>query len=679
MISVTGRQVRAECWRFAELLALCGLAITQPLLDLFGRNPDQFARRAGFFDAVFFALGIAIVPAAVLFVVTLALRLVSPRAETMGHRVALACLGGLAVIQAFPRSPLTLRWTLGTVAAVVLGVLSAKVTSVQIWTRWLSVAPVGFVALFLFASDVTPVLFPNEGVSKGAAQVGNPIPVVWVTFDELPLASLLDGKGGVDADLFPNFARLAARSTWFRNATTVSPNTAVALPGLLTGSYPERDGSIAGRYPDSVFTALSGTYHMNVQEPVSRVCPRDLCEPFTGDMGSSVGELWGTATRLWLSRLTGEEVTEQNRVALDEFVLQADGVSYHDPARLRYWISQLRSEHELTFHFLHAVLPHFPWIYTPSGYRYDNQPHWNFERAGIVWSGAAGVEDGQLRHLLQLQYVDAWLGAMLDELEATGLWDTALVVVTADHGVSFHGDGYIRGVDTKNPWEIMWVPLFIHGPGFRDGVVNDEDATVLDIVPTIADVLDLELPWTPDGVSLLQQPLPERPIRLLRRSQFNLLKADENGYVSIDARREFPKVLEAPKKGEGNDDLRLWRTGKYAPLVGKPISAMKLVATVGEPVELSSPSLPVVFDPNARDAPVSVIGRLPAKRDRGTNLAIALNGTIVATPLFSQANRTFATLLPETRLSEGENDLRIFLLTGPPEKPTAVEFLLRPE
>lgn len=669
------RLVRDELWRLAELVALCGLAVTQPLLDLFGRNPDQFARRADLLEAVVFAVGIAVVPAAVLLVVTMLLRLVSPRIERLGHDLVLTALLGVAVIQAFPRLAPGVRWALGLVAALVMGFLLAKVQATRTWTRWLSVAPVAFVGLFLFASDVTPVLFPNEGRSTGAAEVGNPIPVVWITFDELPTASLLDGNQKIDAELYPNFARLAASSMWFRNTTTVSPNTAVALPGLLTGTYPERDGSVAGRYPDSIFTALSGTYAMNVQEPVSRVCPRELCRPFTGEAGSSLIDLWGTAGRLWSGRMVGEEVTEQNRVDLGEFVLQADGVSYHDPARLRYWIDQLDADEVPTFHFLHAVLPHFPWIYTPSGYRYDNKPHWNFERAGVVWSGAAGVEDGQLRHLLQLQYVDAWLGAMLDQLQATGLWNKAIVVVTADHGISFHGDGYIRGVDSKNPWEIMWVPLFIHGPGFADGVVTDADATVLDIVPTIADALDMQLPWTPDGVSLLQEPLPDRPTRLLRRSQFNALKADANGYIAVDARTEFPKLLQAPRKGEGNDDLRLWRTGKYASLIGKPISAMKLVATADEPVELDSPSLPVMFDPASLDAPVSVIGRVPAKRDRGTNLAIALNGTIVATPLFSQANRAFATLLPETRLAEGENELRIFLLTGPPEKPTAVEFL----
>ena len=58
-----GSVVRAELWRFVELLALCGLAVTQPLLDLYGRNPEQFVGRAGLGDATLFALAVATVPA----------------------------------------------------------------------------------------------------------------------------------------------------------------------------------------------------------------------------------------------------------------------------------------------------------------------------------------------------------------------------------------------------------------------------------------------------------------------------------------------------------------------------------------------------------------------------------------------------------------------------------------
>ena len=60
-----------------------------------------------------------------------------------------------------------------------------------------------------------------------------------VVFDEFPLTSLLDEHYQIDSVRYPHFAALAEQSTWFRNATTVSGDTVVAVPSLLTGQYPD--------------------------------------------------------------------------------------------------------------------------------------------------------------------------------------------------------------------------------------------------------------------------------------------------------------------------------------------------------------------------------------------------------------------------------------------------------
>ncbi|MCB9388688.1 MAG: hypothetical protein H6512_03630 [Acidimicrobiia bacterium] len=62
--------------------------------------------------------------------------------------------------------------------------------------------------------------------------------VVLMIFDELPLSSLLDEAGEVDATMFPNFARLAHTSTWFQNVISVHTETAQAVPAILSGDTP---------------------------------------------------------------------------------------------------------------------------------------------------------------------------------------------------------------------------------------------------------------------------------------------------------------------------------------------------------------------------------------------------------------------------------------------------------
>ena len=54
------------------------------------------------------------------------------------------------------------------------------------------------------------------------------------------------------------------------------------------------------------------------------------------------------------------------------------------------------------------------------------------------------------------------------------------------------------------------VPLFIKIPGEDGGVIDEYRAETIDIVPTIADFLDIDLWWDPDGSSLIALPRPVR-------------------------------------------------------------------------------------------------------------------------------------------------------------------------
>ena len=65
------------------------------------------------------------------------------------------------------------------------------------------------------------------------------------------------------------------------------------------------------------------------------------------------------------------------------------------------------------------------------------------------------------RYLLQLGYVDTLIGRLLDRMEKEGLYDRALLVVTADHGVSFRPAGAGRAVKRENFAEVANVPMFV--------------------------------------------------------------------------------------------------------------------------------------------------------------------------------------------------------------------------
>src|SRR4029453_2012813 len=88
----------------------------------------------------------------------------------------------------------------------------------------------------------------------------------------------------------------------------------------------------------------------------------------------------------------------------------------------RFVESISRSDPQPTLYFLHALLPHEPYMYLKSGQQFTEDPRlyglqgtgrWVHEQ----WPG--GQAYGQ--HLLQVQYVDAIVGRITDRLKAEGM------------------------------------------------------------------------------------------------------------------------------------------------------------------------------------------------------------------------------------------------------------------
>ena len=87
-----------------------------------------------------------------------------------------------------------------------------------------------------------------------------------VILDELPVQSLMDAHGRVDARLFPNFARLAADATWYRDTASVDQDTPYAVPAILDGRLPRQERlPVAADHPQNIFSLLAGRYELHVR------------------------------------------------------------------------------------------------------------------------------------------------------------------------------------------------------------------------------------------------------------------------------------------------------------------------------------------------------------------------------------------------------------------------------
>src|SRR4051794_29307338 len=272
-------------------------------------------------------------------------------------------------------------------------------------------------------------------------------PVVFVVFDAFPESMIMQPGGGIDSSRFPGFAGLAGDSTWYRNATTVHDSTIKSIPAMLDGQWPSNSRQpVIGDHPANLFTLMRRTYRVWADEEGTQLCPVALCNE-------------KRARLLYL--LHGRR---EQRFAAALSVIGSPSKSKKPP-----------------FYFLHVLLPHEPLRFLPSGKVYeggaDPEPGLDGNES---FNNSFLTHQAEQRHLLQARYTDTLVHQLVARLKATGMYDKALVIVTADHGMSFKvkgsrapayrpGEiGWRRDLTKYNAGDVAFVPMFVKAPHQTD-------------------------------------------------------------------------------------------------------------------------------------------------------------------------------------------------------------------
>jgi hypothetical protein len=494
------------------------------------------------------------------------------------------------------------------------------------------------VGLLLVGAAVAAVAIGHDGAGAGERVKERRPPVVIVVFDEFPADTLIGPDGRIDAARYPNFAALAGTSTWFRNGQTIYDSTFKAVPAILDARMPR-----SGTAPDvrshqpSIFHLMDRLgYDVIKVESGTALCPPRICP--------------GARTRRpgVLKRLAGGG----------------------RPARLHKWIGAIRDRPRPTFYFQHALLPHEPWIYLPSGHQ--SRPSGNDPIEGI--NRAEGFHDplltdhNHLRHLLQVGYTDRQLGLIMNRMRRTGVFDRALFVVVADHGIAFEvGVQERRQVTETNFEQVAAVPFFVKAPGQKQGRVDDDIVRNVDIVPTVAELLGTKVWWKHDGRSVFSAAAHRRDLVSMSRRDFSRVISFSR--AEFERRRHELRLWRARKYGTGAESQLMfgdpwesaYRIGPHPELIGQRVP---VVAAGAAHAEIANAGLVAHVDPAAKLLPTRVTGRLPgtpagAMRD----LAVAVNGRIRAVGrsfhLRGRRMEFFSLLVPESALRRGRNSLEV--------------------
>ena len=139
----------------------------------------------------------------------------------------------------------------------------------------------------------------------------------------------------------------------------------------------------------------------------------------------------------------------------------------------------------------------------PPGARWLLWVHWMDPHAPYVEYGTVAADaPDRARYLAELHRVDDAAGALLDGLRAAGRLDGAVLAVTGDHGEEF-GDHGGRYHGTTVYEEQAWVPLFVRVPGRRAAAPIATTVSLVDLTPTLLDLVGAAGGTPFDGRSLV--------------------------------------------------------------------------------------------------------------------------------------------------------------------------------
>jgi hypothetical protein len=676
-----------------HVLVLCSFALAQPLFSLLSGYAEFFvARQTESVDLILLTLTLCLGLPVLLILLEGLARAVGTGFYKYAHVGIVTVLTAAIILQLLKKIagvPGIALVSGAVLLAIMCSVTYIRFDLVRTYLTFLSPVILLFPGLFLLNSEVSRIVFPEQ-VELQLGNVESETPVVMVVFDEFPLTSLMNEQHQIDPIRFPNFSRLASESHWFRNATTVSDSTLLSVPAIVSGLSPRlQDPRIPTTtdYPDTLFTLLGGSYRLEIFENATQLSPASSAavkQAVTQRMSGLISDLTIVYGHMLLpiDLASGLPPVNQSwnnfKLSTPEFAEIQDGSNdfqtlldfqtddNNRAGKFREFIDSIQTNEQPTLFFLHSMLPHTPWQYLPNGRQYSltqssipgmTTSFVDSEGTFPSWGNDTSmVNEGYQRHLLQVGFVDTLVGDLIGKLEEAGLYDRSLIVVTADHGTSFRTNDFSRRANETNHSDIMWIPLFLKTPYQEEGVVNDRNVETIDILPTVADALGIEVPWETDGRSAFDQTLPERSAKTILAGRTQEIVANPNSNSQDESLRRKLELF-----GSGAWDS-LFDSGLYADLLGERVNQIAL-GEAGIGVEFDGEGFFSNVNFDSAFLLTHITGHIltgPSPYPSGY-LAIAVNDTVQSVTELADSG-DFSALVAESAFMQGQNDVEAFLV-----------------
>jgi arylsulfatase A-like enzyme len=309
-----------------------------------------------------------------------------------------------------------------------------------------------------------------------------PSNLVLISIDTLRADRL--GCYGHDRPTSPTIDALAGRGVLFADASAPSPWTKPSHASLFTGLYPGRNG----------VTTMDGVLSAEATHLAERLAEQGF-ETLAVVNSRLLAE---SGLERGFSRLEHVPYRQGNRRGSPVTATAIEVLEHRDRGRPLFAFV-----HYMDVHSDYASLPAYEQRFTG---KYDGYADGSTQQLYRYSLGLFRMDDDDAAHLLDLydagiRQVDDRLGRLFAYLERDGLLEDTLIVLVSDHGEEFleHG-GVLHGHSQFQ--EVVRVPWIMAGPSVADGRSIGLPVSLIDVAPTVLDLLGIPAAEGLDGVSL---------------------------------------------------------------------------------------------------------------------------------------------------------------------------------
>ena len=440
-----------------------------------------------------------------------------------------------------------------TLIVIACGVAAGVATRIASWVRrrsrytWLpqlAAAATAFAFLVPAYHRYTTVLERQTPIVVTSPPGTKPVNVLLITLDTLRADYL--GCYGNTWIKTPTLDAVAREAVVFEQAISQAPSTTPSHASIMTSTYPFDHGAENGRPIRPGLVTLADLLSAAGYETIaftSATTTRSINSGLDQGFGRYVDSLipWSE----WFSHDEFQNLILFYLLGVAQrSTIPGEVVS----RRAVHWLDH-RDPHRPFFCWLHYFDPHAPYG--------SPQPF-----AGMY--DATLTDDRPMRaqrraYAEDVSYTDAQVATVLRKMRDLGAYDRSLIVITSDHGEAFgerHGETVEVGHGRYLYDTTQHVPLIVKPPVRTPPARVGDQVELIDLAPTIADVLGLNIPDAFTGVSFkaLLSGAPRDHSRAAR--SFNVTRRTGGGparralYVQQLSQRVPPyKYITIPRTG----------------------------------------------------------------------------------------------------------------------------------